>query len=114
MASTVETPPVLQLTEKAAAQVRVRVGDALATKGLRIFVAAGGCSGMSYEMKMAEKEAGDMEFDCFGVKLFVEARSALFLQGSVIDYEEGLTAAGFRITNPNAKATCGCGTSFEA
>jgi len=113
MSSPVETP-VLQLTETAASEVRKRVGDAAATKGLRIFVSAGGCSGMQYEMQMAEKVAGDLEYDQFGVKLFVDERSALFLKGSRIDYESGLTAAGFRIQNPNAKATCGCGTSFEA
>lgn len=106
--------PVLSLTEAAAKAVRDRVGAELATKGLRIFVSAGGCSGMQYEMQMAAKEPGDLEYDQFGVKLFVDERSALFLTGSEIDYEDGLTAAGFRIRNPNAKATCGCGTSFEA
>ncbi len=109
--------PVLTLTEAAAKAVRDRVGaqlDGEATKGLRVFVSAGGCSGMQYEMQMAAKEPGDLEYDQFGVKLFVDERSALFLTGSQIDYEDGLTAAGFRIRNPNAKATCGCGTSFEA
>jgi iron-sulfur cluster assembly protein len=105
--------PVLNLTEKAAGQVRRRAGD-LATQGLRVFVTAGGCSGMQYEMKFAPREEGDLEYDQFGVKLFVDERSAIFLKGSIIDFEDGLTAAGFRIRNPNAKATCGCGTSFEA
>ena len=112
VATTDISEPVLQLTEKAAQQVRQRAGEV--TKGLRVFVSAGGCSGMQYEMQFAEKQPGDLEYDQFGVKLFVDERSALFLKGSTIDYEDGLTAAGFRIRNPNAKATCGCGTSFEA
>jgi iron-sulfur cluster assembly accessory protein len=107
-------PPPVQLTEKAAAQVRKLVGDASALRGLRVSVSAGGCSGLQYEMNMAESQAGDLGSDHHGVKLFLDQRSALYLEGSVIDYQDGLTAAGFRITNPNAKATCGCGTSFEA
>jgi len=106
--------PAVRLSEKAAKAIRDRVGDAVATKGLRLFVAAGGCSGFSYEMKLAEKEPGDVAYEQHGVHLFVDEKSLVFLAGSEIDFEDGLTAAGFRIRNPNAKATCGCGTSFEA
>ena len=109
--------PLVQLTEKAAEAIRARVGGESApgsTKGLRLFVSAGGCSGFQYEMKLASQEPGDVAYDQFGVKLFVDEKSLLFLSGSTIDFEDGLTAAGFRIRNPNAKATCGCGTSFEA
>jgi iron-sulfur cluster assembly accessory protein len=108
------TDTVVQLTEKAAAQVRKLVGTAVDRKGLRISVSAGGCSGLQYEMSMAEAQEGDVQLDQYGIKVFLDQRSSLYLQGSVIDYHDGLTAAGFRITNPNAKATCGCGTSFEA
>jgi iron-sulfur cluster assembly protein len=65
-------------------------------------------------MEIAPRKQGDEAFDCFGVKLFVEDRGLVYLAGSVIDYKDGLTGAGFRITNPNAKQTCGCGKSFEA
>ena len=108
------TAPLVQLTEKAAEAIRVRVGGESVTQGLRLFVSAGGCSGFQYEMKLASQEPGDVAYDQFGVKLFVDEKSLLFLSGSTIDFEDGLTAAGFRIRNPNAKATCGCGTSFEA
>jgi len=106
--------PLIRLTEKAATAIRTRVGDEVATKGLRLFVSAGGCSGFQYEMKLAPKEPGDVASEQFGVQLFVDEKSLVFLTGSEIDFEDGLTAAGFRIRNPNAKATCGCGTSFEA
>ncbi|MDE1170608.1 MAG: iron-sulfur cluster assembly accessory protein [Verrucomicrobium sp.] len=105
--------PEVLLTEAAAAQIRERVG-ADAAKGLRLFVTGGGCSGMQYEMALASKEPGDKEFDQHGTKLFVDEKSLLWLEGSTIDYQGGLSGAGFRIQNPNAKATCGCGTSFSA
>ena len=106
--------PLIRLTEKAAEAIRARVGAEVATKGLRLFVSAGGCSGFQYEMKLAPQEPGDVASEQFGVQLFVDEKSLVFLTGSEIDFEDGLTAAGFRIRNPNAKATCGCGTSFEA
>ena len=108
------TDSILQLTEKAASQLQKLTGADVARKGLRISVSAGGCSGLQYEMNVAEPKEGDITLDQHGVKVFLDGRSSLYLQGSVIDYQDGLTSAGFRINNPNAKATCGCGTSFEA
>jgi iron-sulfur cluster assembly accessory protein len=109
------TLPGVSLTESAAQQVREIIGTANPEgKGLRIYVETGGCSGMSYAMEIASRKEGDAEFDCHGAKLFVEDRGFVYLAGSVIDYKDGLSGAGFRITNPNAKQTCGCGKSFEA
>jgi len=109
------TLPAVSLTETAARHVAEIIGEPNPEdKGLRIYVETGGCSGMSYAMEIAPRKTGDEEFGAHGVKLFVEDRGLVYLAGSVIDYKDGLTGAGFRITNPNAKHTCGCGKSFEA
>lgn len=107
--------PWATLTEKAARHIAEIIGEPNPEgKGLRIYIETGGCSGMSYAMEISPKKPGDEEFTAHGMKLFVEARGLVYLAGSVIDYHDGLTGAGFRITNPNAKQTCGCGKSFEA
>ena len=109
------TIPAISLTESAAKHVAEIIGEPNAeNKGLRIFVETGGCSGMSYAMELSARKPGDEEFLCHGVRLFVDERGIVYLAGSVIDYKDGLSGAGFRITNPNAKQTCGCGKSFEA
>ena len=105
----------VSLTESAAKQVSEIIGQPNPEgKGLRIYVETGGCSGMSYAMEIASRKDTDEEFESHGAKLFVEERGLVYLAGSVIDYKDGLSGAGFRITNPNAKQTCGCGKSFEA
>jgi iron-sulfur cluster assembly accessory protein len=112
---TTATLPALTLTESAARHIAEIIGEPNSEgKGLRIFIETGGCSGMSYAMEIAARKPGDELFASHGVNLFVEERGLVYLAGSVIDYSDGLTGAGFRITNPNAKQTCGCGKSFEA
>ncbi len=109
------TLPAVSLTESAAQHIAEIIGEPNPeNKGLRIYVETGGCSGMSYAMEISAKKPADEEFAAHGVRLFVEDRGLVYLAGSVIDYKDGLTGAGFRITNPNAKHTCGCGKSFEA
>src|ERR1700742_5132380 len=109
------TLPSVSLTESAARHVAEIIGASNPeNKGLRIYIETGGCSGMSYAMEIAARKPGDEEFQYHGVRLLVEERGLVYLAGSVIDYKDGLTGAGFRITNPNAKQTCGCGKSFEA
>jgi iron-sulfur cluster assembly accessory protein len=109
------TLPAVSLTESAAGHIAEIIGEANPeNKGLRIYIETGGCSGMSYAMEISARKPGDEEFNTNGMKLFVEERGLVYLAGSVIDYKDGLTGAGFRITNPNAKHTCGCGKSFEA
>jgi iron-sulfur cluster assembly accessory protein len=109
------TLPNVSLTEEAARHIAEIIGEPNSeNKGLRIFIETGGCSGMSYAMEIAARQPGDVVFEAFGVSLFVEERGLVYLAGSVIDFKDGLTGAGFRITNPNAKQTCGCGKSFEA
>mgnify|MGYP001572747638 CR=1 FL=1 len=81
--------------------------------GLRVYVERGGCSGYTYEMKIVEdKKEDDLEFEDKGVKVFIEKNSFEKLKGSYIDYLDTLQGAGFKIKNPNANTTCGCGESF--
>jgi iron-sulfur cluster assembly accessory protein len=82
-------------------------------KGLRIFVETGGCAGMQYGMQFDEAKQGDQRFEQDGVEVLVDAYSANFLTGATVDYLDGLTGAGFKITNPNVARSCGCGSSFE-
>ncbi len=84
--------------------------------GLRVGVKGGGCSGLSYTFSW-EKHArvGDEVFDGpAGSKLFVDKKSLLYLKGTVLDYDTSMLSKGFVFNNPNAKTTCGCGSSFGA
>ena len=104
----------LLITEKAAAKIR----DLLASKpegtGLRVGVEPGGCSGFMYTFAFA-KEAGkvDQTITIGQVKFFLDKESMQLLKGSTLDYIESLQASGFKISNPNATKTCGCGSSFS-
>ena len=82
--------------------------------GLRIFVSGGGCSGMQYGMAL-DGDAGENDhvITSEGVKVFVDSISMMYLSGSVVDYEDSLMGGGFRIDNPNAVSSCGCGHSFK-
>jgi iron-sulfur cluster assembly accessory protein len=82
--------------------------------GLRVGVVGGGCSGFSYSMSF-ENASGMMDkvFDVDGLKVYVDATSAMYLQGASVDYVETLEGAGFKFDNPNAVRTCGCGSSFS-
>ena len=74
----------------------------------------GGCSGFSYFLEFAESaNDGDRELETYGVKLFVDQKSYLYLAGTEVDYVDGLAGAGFKFQNPNARRTCGCGESFS-
>lgn len=81
--------------------------------GLRLSVQRGGCAGMEYAMKVDAAAADDRVFDNEGVSIIVDGESLPFLEGCRIDYVEGLNDAGFKVENPNAARSCGCGTSFE-
>ena len=106
----------LTLTETAIDQVKKLLArDDRQGFGLRVAVTDGGCSGHSYKLDFdKEQKPGDTVLDWDGVKVYVDGASAPFLQGMVIDFESGLYGGGFKFSNPNATATCGCGTSFSA
>jgi iron-sulfur cluster assembly accessory protein len=106
---------MVHLTPAAATRIKELVAeDTRENAGLRIFIDSGGCSGLQYNMTVDQPQAGDSSLEELGAKLHIDEKSADYLKGSTIDFEESLTSTGFRIRNPNAKQTCGCGTSFEA
>ncbi|MEW5961399.1 MAG: iron-sulfur cluster assembly accessory protein [Chloroflexota bacterium] len=81
---------------------------------LRVFVAGGGCAGLSYGMTFAQgPEVGDQEFEANGVKIIIDLASYAYLEGASIDYVDSLMGGGFRIDNPNAVRSCACGSSFQ-
>src|SRR5437016_8063856 len=109
-----KTAPV-SLTPTAIAKVKEIMAQQNPTPaGLRVGVVGGGCSGFSYSMSF-ENTAGMMDktFNFEGVKVFVDATSAMYLNGCQVDYVETLEGAGFKFENPNVKSTCGCGSSFS-
>ena|ERR1700722_11107982 len=107
--------PVISLTESAAEEVKnILTQPENAGKTLRIYVEQGGCSGMQYSMTFDEKRPDDVSSDMRGVSVLVDPFSAKFLRGTVVDFSDAMTGGGFKISNPNAKQSCGCGKSFEA
>jgi iron-sulfur cluster assembly protein len=85
------------------------------THGLRMKVIGGGCSGLQYQLSFDDQvRPGDHEIRSHGVRLLVDEKSALYLVGSQLDYVDTLQETGFKIQNPNASSTCGCGQSFSA
>lgn len=91
--------------------------DLVASKGsgdgLRLAVEKGGCAGMQYIMEIDSPKPEDAVIEHMGAKVFIDPQSATHISGSTLDYEDGLSGAGFRIRNPRASRSCGCGTSFE-
>jgi iron-sulfur cluster assembly accessory protein len=110
-----EPRPLVTLTENAALELRARLAaePQAAGKGLRLYVEQGGCSGLQYGMVFDEKRPEDLEAAAFGVPVWVDAFSANYLRGSVVDFSDALMGGGFKITNPQAASSCGCGKSFE-
>ena len=110
--STSET--IIALTPAAVEQVRaMREQPDNAGKALRVYVEKGGCSGMQYGLVFDEQRDGDFVTEQGGVTALVDAFSAEYLRGSVVDFSDALTGGGFKLTNPKAKHSCGCGKSFE-
>jgi iron-sulfur cluster insertion protein len=84
------------------------------TSGLRVFVQGGGCSGFQYGLMIEDNPGpGDQSLESNGVKLFVDPISVRYLTGAEVDFVDNVTGGGFTIRNPNAKSTCGCGSSFS-
>ena len=106
---------MVTLSEKAAAEIKAIMDQNGGTfQGIRVFVAGGGCSGLSYGMQIADEPAtsDDLVFDSSGVKVIVDTGSHQHLDGASIEFDDTLQGGGFKITNPNAVKTCGCGSSF--
>lgn len=109
------TAPV-DISERAAAQVKqIQEREGTAHKLLRVSVVGGGCSGLSYKLSFEEApKEKDRVIEKHGIKLLVDPKSLLFVKGTVLDFTDGLQGQGFVFQNPNAKQSCGCGSSFSA
>lgn len=81
--------------------------------GLRLGVVGGGCSGLSYQMDFSENRPGDQVLEFEGVRVLLDPKSAIYLKGVTLDFEDGFSGKGFVFRNPNATNTCGCGESFS-
>ena len=105
----------MQITPKAAEEIRSLLLKPENTgKAFRVYVEQGGCSGMQYSMTFDEKRPDDFFSEMHGVMVLVDPFSAQYLRGAVVDFSDSLTSGGFKISNPNARQSCGCGKSFTA
>ena len=105
---------MIRITDSAATQLRELLNDkAEEGVGLRLMVEKGGCAGFQYSMKIDQQAEGDEVVEKDGVHFFVDAASQSFLKDCEVDYVETLADRGFKIHNPNAVRSCGCGSSFE-
>ena len=110
-----ETIPLATLTDTAAAKVKAMMAkEGKEGYALRFGVATGGCAGLSYELKFQKNPYdNDIVFEQKGLKVIVNQESVEFIKGIEIDYVDTLRESGFKYSNPNAKSSCGCGTSFS-
>lgn len=109
---------LITVTETAASKIAALMAEEnKESAGLRVFVQGGGCSGFQYGL-MIEEGSGDVSadkiFESNGISLYVDPISIRYLSGAEVDFVDNLTGGGFTIRNPNAKSTCGCGSSFSA
>ena len=106
---------MLTITEDAAKKIRSIIDEENTDLKLRIFVQGGGCSGFQYGFSLEELPPAedDLTFEKNGIEIVVDAMSLQYLQGAEIDYADDLSGASFKIKNPNAASSCGCGNSFS-
>lgn len=105
----------IEISDNAVSEVRrMMQKEKVDVPGLRVGVKGGGCSGLSYNLTFeTQTRTGDKVFEREGVKLFCDLKSYIYLNGTVLDYDSGLMGKGFVFMNPNAKKSCGCGSSFS-
>ena len=112
--ATQTSPNIVTLSERAIHHVRALLAkENKPGLGLRLGVKGGGCSGLSYQLGFDMSQANDHAHDFDGIKVFVDPKSALYLKGVQLDYDDSLGGKGFTFKNPNAENTCGCGESFS-
>ena len=105
---------MIEVTPKAVERIRQILAKEGVTGGLRLAVQGGGCSGMTYQFKLETAERPSDHIFAYGdVKVLIDPKSFVFLDGLTLDYKESLIQSGFVIDNPNAQKTCSCGTSFS-
>jgi len=104
---------MIGMTDSAASKIKRLAADkGIDDGGLRVKVVGGGCSGLTYKMDLDQPREGDKIFEHGGAKLVVDRKSFLYLNGTVLDFNDELMSSGFNLQNPNVKRTCGCGSSF--
>ena len=113
---TTTSGPVITLSEAAVKEVKRLLNvQGITEGGLRVGVKGGGCSGLSYTVNFDDKIGQyDSVFEIAGIKVIVDAKSAIYLQGTQLDFHKDLIGGSFKFVNPNANKTCGCGESFSA
>jgi iron-sulfur cluster insertion protein len=107
---------MISLSERASHKVReIQQTEGLDSQALRVRVIGGGCSGFTYDLFFDDEFNNDIDekIESNGIPVFVDMMSLTYLEGTEIDYVEGLYGAGFKFSNPTAKSTCGCGSSFS-
>jgi iron-sulfur cluster insertion protein len=106
---------MITITERAATKVKdIATEENLHGQGLRLRVIGGGCAGFNYDLYFEDTPTSmDEEFEDKGVKMYIDPLSFQYLDGTEIDYVEGLYGSGFKFSNPNVSSTCGCGSSFS-
>lgn len=105
---------MITLTPEAITKVKSILAERKEESALRVAVIGGGCSGFQYQMSLdKEPREDDKVIDMDGLRVFVDTRSLLYLNGTKIDYVDAESGSGFKFDNPNAKAACQCGESFE-
>ena len=115
MSDITQTEAVVSLSPAAVEEVKaILAKPENAGKAMRVYVEKGGCSGMQYGMVFDEKREGDLSAEQHGVAVLVDPVSSNYLRGTVVDFSDAMVGGGFKITNPNAKESCGCGKSFTA
>jgi iron-sulfur cluster assembly accessory protein len=110
-----EPQSLVRLTARAAEKVNaIRAEEKIEDSyGLRLKVQGGGCSGFAYDLYFDQAQEVDQSFESQGVRMLCDQMSLMYLVGTEIDYVESVQGSGFKFTNPNVKATCGCGSSFS-
>ena len=105
---------LVQLTAPAGKKVAALIAREKQGDYLRVAIAGGGCNGLSYKLRFApEAKRGDILVETAGARVLVDAKTALYLRGTVVDFSDRMIGGGFKFTNPNAKASCSCGESFS-
>lgn len=106
---------LVTITQKAKDQIKTifNADESNKSKGLRLAVTGGGCSGLQYKIEFSETKDHDNTIDLDGIKVLIDPKSSIYLKDIVLDFQDGLNGKGFIFDNPNAKNTCGCGESFS-
>ncbi len=104
---------LISVSEAAAQEVKRLLPTEIGKSGLRLEIKGGGCSGMSYGLTFDNTKENDHIVETQGIKVFVDPKSAIYLKGTLLDFQGGLEGHGFVLKNPQAKGSCGCGQSFS-